>query len=97
MDENLTTAPEDLLDIRMRFWVELGRARVPLAHAVALGPGAIVDLDQEPDQPVEIYVNGRRYGTGCLVVQDNDWAVRIESIDESDDSLGQVSSGGSTA
>ena len=81
-------APESLLDVTVRFWAELGRARMPLGEAVALSSGEIVDLDREPEEPVDIYVNGFHYGTGRVVLVDGEWAVRLETVTGADALLG---------
>ena len=67
--------------ITVRVCAELGRARMPSAEIVGLPSGAVVELDRQADEPIDLYVNGRRFATGRLVVVDGaDWAVRIESI-----------------
>ena len=76
-------------------WAELGRASMPTADVVGLPYGAVVELDRSPDEPIDLFVNGRRFATGRLVVVDgNDWAVRIESVlaltDDSSDTEGEV-------
>jgi flagellar motor switch protein FliN/FliY len=70
-----------LLDVKVRLSAELGRTRLPLASVVGLGDGAIVDLDRMPDDPVEVFANGRLVGTGRLVLADGEWALRLEEID----------------
>ena len=52
----------------------------PSAAAVGLATGAVVELDRAPDDPVDLFVNGRRFGTGRLLLVDDEWAVRIESV-----------------
>lgn len=80
--------PSDaLLDVKVRLSAELGRARMPLASVVALSDGAIVDLDRMPDEPVEVFANGRLVGKGRLVLADGEWALRLESIDFREGSL----------
>jgi flagellar motor switch protein FliN len=70
-----------LAGIPVRVWAELGRSRMPSAHVVGLPPGAVVELDAGADEPIDLYVNGRRFATGRLMVVDGtDWAVRIEEI-----------------
>jgi flagellar motor switch protein FliN len=70
-----------LAGIPVRVWAELGRSSMPTAEVVGLPTGAVVELDRSPDEPIDLYVNGRRFATGRLVVVDgNDWAVRIESV-----------------
>ena len=70
-----------LAGIPVRVWAELGRARMPSAQVVGLPSGAVVELNQAADEPIDLYVNGRRFATGRLMVVDGtDWAVRIETV-----------------
>lgn len=70
-----------LRDVSLRVWAELGRARLPVGKAVGLSPGAVLELDRAADEPVDLYVNGRRFAHGrLLVAEDGEWAVRIEEI-----------------
>jgi flagellar motor switch protein FliN/FliY len=70
-----------LRGVGLRVWAELGRARLPIGRAVGLAPGSVVELDHAADDPVELYVNGRRFATGRLhLAEDGEWAVRIEAI-----------------
>jgi flagellar motor switch protein FliN len=86
-----------MLDVNVRFWAELGRARLPLAEAVALGTGAIVDLDKEPDEAVDVYVNGTVFARATLLLVDGEWAVRLEEILASPGAVEHASSSGSEA
>jgi flagellar motor switch protein FliN/FliY len=71
-----------LRDVKLRVWAEIGRTRMPMARAVGIRPGEVVELDRDAEDPVDLYVNGRRFATGTLLrVDDGDWAVRIESLD----------------
>jgi flagellar motor switch protein FliN len=76
-----TLQVEAVLDVKVRFWAELGRAKMPLGRAVALGEGAIVDLDKKADAPVDAYVNGSHFGTGRLILVDGEWALQLETVD----------------
>jgi flagellar motor switch protein FliN/FliY len=70
-----------LAGIPVRVWAELGRAQMASADVVGLPPGAVVELNRQADEPIDLYVNGRRFATGRLVVVDGaDWAVRIEHV-----------------
>jgi flagellar motor switch protein FliN/FliY len=76
----LTAAPS-LAGIPVRVWAELGRATMPTAEVVGLPSGAVVELDRSADEPIDLYVNGRRFATGRLLVDDgNEWSVRIETV-----------------
>ena len=72
---------EALRDIRVRVWAELGRTRVSLGAAPRLPPGAVLELDRKADDPVDLYVNGLRFGSGRLVLTDEgEWALRLEEV-----------------
>jgi flagellar motor switch protein FliN/FliY len=71
-----------LLDTNLRVWVEVGRTKMPAANVVGMAEGAIVDLDCESDEPADLYVNGRHFGTGKLILVDGEWALRVETLDE---------------
>jgi flagellar motor switch protein FliN/FliY len=66
--------------VPVRVWAELGRTRMPVGRAVGLATGAVVELDRAPDDPVDLFVNGRLFGTGRLLLVEDEWAVRIESV-----------------
>jgi flagellar motor switch protein FliN/FliY len=75
------SAAPSLAGIPVRVWAELGRATMPTAEVVGLPSGAVVELDRSADEPIDLYVNGRRFATGRLLVDDgNEWAVRIETV-----------------
>lgn len=74
--------PTSLLDMPLRVWAEIGRTRMPAAFVVGMPHGAIVDLDCEPDEPADLFVNGRHFGTGRLVLVDGEWALKVETLDE---------------
>jgi flagellar motor switch protein FliN/FliY len=88
--------PASLLNTELRVWVEIGRTRMPAASVVGMPEGAILDLDREADDPADLYVNGRHFGTGRLILVEGEWALRIESLDDAGagDALEQPSSPG---
>ena len=70
-----------LRSVNVRVWAELGRTRMPTGHVVGLPSGAIVELDRDADDAVDLYVDGQHYATGRLVVTDDEsWGVRIERV-----------------
>jgi flagellar motor switch protein FliN/FliY len=84
-------AAEALMDVKVRVWAEIGRTRMPLADAVALSEGMLVDLDREPHEPIELYVNGLRLGAGRLVTADGEWALVIDEITAPAESVERLS------
>jgi flagellar motor switch protein FliN/FliY len=74
--------PASLLDTKLRVWAEVGRTRMPASTVVGMAEGAILDLDRESDEPADLYVNGRHFGTGRLILVDGEWALRVETLDD---------------
>jgi flagellar motor switch protein FliN/FliY len=76
------TLPADLLGgVGVRVAAELGRVSMTIRRAVNLAPGAVVELDRELEDPIDLYVNGRRFATGRLVTLDGgEWAVTIDTV-----------------
>lgn len=81
-DEPSPAAVAELLrSTHVRVWAELGRARMPSARAVGLPHGAVIELDRDAEDPVDVYVNGVRVASGRLeVAGDGEWAVRIDHV-----------------
>ena len=73
--------PDLLGGVGVRVAAELGRVSMTIRRAVSLAPGAVVELDRELEDPIELYVNGRRFATGRLVTLDGDeWAISIDTV-----------------
>jgi flagellar motor switch protein FliN/FliY len=74
-----TLNADSIRDLPVRLAAELGRTRLPVANAVSLRSGAVLELDRAADDPIDLYVNGRRFATArLLLIDETDWAVRIE-------------------
>jgi flagellar motor switch protein FliN/FliY len=70
-----------MLGVRVRVWAELGRTRMSSQRAVALPRGAVVELDREADDAIDLYVDGLHFAMGRLVVTDEgELAVRLETV-----------------
>jgi flagellar motor switch protein FliN/FliY len=76
-----TALEEALREIRLRVWAELGRAHLPLARALGLPLGSVVELNQEADSPIDLFVNGVRFAQGHLIVTDDgEWAFQCDVV-----------------
>ena len=71
---------ERLYDVMVELTVEVGRTRMTLGQALALGPGSVVTLDRLADNPVDLLVNGRPIARGEVVVIDEEFGLRITEI-----------------
>jgi flagellar motor switch protein FliN/FliY len=83
MTESYESAPlsESLRTVSVRVWAELGRAKMPSGRIVSLPAGAVVELDREVDEPIDLYADGMRFAVGRLqVCADGALAVRVERL-----------------
>ena len=72
---------ESLRTTTVRVSAEVGRTRLAVEELVGVPAGTVIELDREADDPIDIYVNGRRFGIGRLVLtDDSEWAVRVERV-----------------
>lgn len=72
---------DHLRAVQVRVSAELGRARVPVSDVMNLPPGAIVELDRTPAEPIDILVNGRAFARARLVLVDGEYAAQIVSLE----------------
>lgn len=71
-----------LADVQVEVAVELGRVKLPLRELLALGPGAVLELDRAADAPVDVLVNGCLVARGEVVVIDGEFGVRVTAVVE---------------
>jgi len=71
---------ERLHDVSVELTVEVGRTRMTLGQALALGPGSVVTLDRLADKPVDLLVNGKPIARGEVVVIDEEFGLRITEV-----------------
>lgn len=71
---------DGLRDVPVSVSIELGRVRLPLAEVLALSPGSLVLLDRAAHEPVDLYVGGRMYARGEVVVVGEKYGIRITSL-----------------
>jgi flagellar motor switch protein FliN/FliY len=77
------TELDRLTDVVVELAVEVGRTKMSLGEAMALGPGSVVTLDRLADQPVDLLVNGKPIARGEVVVIDEQFGVRITDVAQS--------------
>ncbi|MFQ5343374.1 MAG: flagellar motor switch protein FliN [Anaerolineae bacterium] len=71
---------EFLVDVDLEIAVELGRAKMSLREALALAPGAVIELDKLAGEPVDILVNNKLVGRGEVVVIEDMFGVRVTEV-----------------
>jgi len=71
---------ERLNDVTVEVSVEIGRTRMTLGDALALGPGSVIGLHRLAGEPVDLLVNGRVIARGEVVVLDEEFGLRITDV-----------------
>ncbi len=71
---------QSILEIPLNVEVIIGEAEMPLKDVLDLNPGAIVELDREISDPVDIKVNGKLVARGEIVTIGENFGVRIKEI-----------------
>ena len=69
-----------LVDLQLPISVELGRVSMMIKDILELGPGAVVELNKFSGEPVDIYVNNKKFAEGEVVVVDQNFGVRILAL-----------------
>ena len=69
-----------LLDVPLDVSVELGRCRMTIQDLLALGPGAIIELDKVAGEPLDVLINDRLVARGEAVVVNDKFGIRITDI-----------------
>ena len=71
---------ERLTDVTVEVSVEIGRTRMTLGEALALGPGSLIGLHRMAGEPVDLLVNGRVIARGEVVVIDEEFGLRVTDV-----------------
>src|SRR4051794_17445688 len=74
------TSLDSLRDVPITITAQLGHAVLPIGDILKLGAGAVVELEEAINQPVELTVRGVPFASGEVVVVDGHFAVRIKSL-----------------
>jgi len=76
-----------LLDITLPIVIELGRTSMQIRDVLELGPGSVIELDKLSGEPVDLYVNDKKFARGEVVVIEENFGVRITELVKLDDRL----------
>lgn len=80
IDPSLKKEMSLVMDIELPIAIELGRTNMLIRDIVKLSPGSVVELDKLSGEPVDLYVNNKRFARGEVVVIEENFAVRITEL-----------------
>lgn len=75
---------EHVFDVPVTVSAVLGRTRLEISSLVALGPGAILELDRRVGEPIDVFVNNRLVARGEVVLIDDKLGVTMTEIVKQD-------------
>lgn len=79
-----------LMNLDLPVAVELGRVQMMVKDILELGPGAVVELNKFSGEPVDIFVNNKKFAEGEVVVVDQNFGVRITALIGPDEMLESI-------
>jgi flagellar motor switch protein FliN/FliY len=53
---------------------------VPVKEILEFGPGSVIELGKEANEPVDLFVNGVLVARGEVVVSDDRFGIRLTSL-----------------
>jgi len=80
LDPNVRKEMSLVMDIELPVAIELGRTNMLIRDIIKLAPGSVVELDKLSGEPVDLYVNNKRFARGEVVVVEENFAVRITDL-----------------
>jgi flagellar motor switch protein FliN/FliY len=78
---------ERLFDLELPVAISLGYAEVPVKAIPAMTPGAVIELNKETGEDVELLVHGRVVARGEITLVKGNYGLRIKHIVGADDRL----------
>lgn len=75
---------DTLIDIGVNLVTELGAINITVSEFMKLQKGSVIDLKKPAGESVELYINNKIVGRGEVIVFEENLAVRINEILDSD-------------
>jgi flagellar motor switch protein FliN/FliY len=86
-------AMDILLDVQLPISISFGQTQLRLKDVLKLTAGSVVELNRQPEEPVDLIVNDYIIARGEVVVVDGNYAVRIQEIVSRQQRLGLRTAG----
>jgi flagellar motor switch protein FliN len=69
-----------LMDMELAVVLRFGSRRLLLRDVLDLGPGAVIELDRQVHEPVDLLLDGRLLARGEVVVMDGNYALEVTEV-----------------
>jgi len=81
------TEVDTILKLKVPLLVMVGECRLSVEDVLALGPGAILELERPADSDLSLLVNNKPIGTGQAVKVGENFGVKITHVDSAHDRI----------
>ena len=71
---------ERLLDIELEANIRFGAREMPLAELLEIGPGAVISLDRQVTDPVELIIGDKVFARGEVVLVQGKFGRRVTEV-----------------
>ena len=69
-----------VLDVKVKLTVQLGSTHLSMREVFELNAGSVVQLDQQVDDPVGLFVNDKLVAYGEVVVLEDNFGIKITEL-----------------
>lgn len=69
-----------ILGVNVSVSATLGGCELPMREVLQLAVGSVVHLDKPADAPVDLYINGKLFGRGEVVVVENKFGIKVTEL-----------------
>ena len=76
----MTPDLKTILRLEVPVIVQVGRRVMPLGDILALGPGAIIELNKSAERELDLLINNKPIGSGLAVKVGENFGLRITDI-----------------
>jgi len=86
----MPTDIQTILKLFVPVIVQIGQREMTLDDILALGPGAIIEMNKSADDELTFLINNKAIGTGHAVKVGENFGIRIETIIASEDRVNAI-------
>jgi flagellar motor switch protein FliN/FliY len=69
-----------VMDVELNVTLRFGQRKLSLREVLDLSSGAVVELDREVDEPVELILDGRVIARGEAVIVGGNYGLRVTQV-----------------
>ena len=69
-----------VIDVKVKLTVQLGSTHLSMREVLELSAGSVVQLDQQVNDPVGLFVNDKLVAYGEVVVLDDNFGIKITEL-----------------